>query len=133
MWCIDPFLGNDRETNNKTTAVTGQRILNKQQLNNNNNGTIGNVVFYAVCTKGVYNDDTSRAIEFRTEVCEERTWAREAEESSLLEAVVGGDTGGWKRLSGCCGDLCIVEISGGAAITCAYESCVSGQQSKLRL
>jgi hypothetical protein len=40
----------------------------------------------------------------------------------VLEAVAGEDTAGWKRLSECCGDLCIVEISGGAAITCAYES-----------
>jgi hypothetical protein len=33
-----------------------------------------------------------------------------------------------KRLSGCCGDLRIVEISGGAEITSTSESCVSGQQ-----
>jgi hypothetical protein len=30
MWPIDSFLGNDRETNNKTTAVARKQILNKQ-------------------------------------------------------------------------------------------------------
>jgi hypothetical protein len=41
--------------------------------------------------------------EFCTEVCEERIRALEAEESQLLKA--GEDTEGWKRLSGCSGDL----------------------------
>jgi hypothetical protein len=55
MWCIDPFLGNSRET-----GVTRQQILSKQQLNCNKRGTIGNDVFYAVRAKGLYNEDTSR-------------------------------------------------------------------------
>jgi hypothetical protein len=36
LWNIDPFLGNDRETNHKTTAVARQQVLNKQQLKLNN-------------------------------------------------------------------------------------------------
>jgi hypothetical protein len=52
MWCIDPFLGKDRETNKKTTAVARQQILNKQQLNYNNGGTVEKRVFYSVRAKG---------------------------------------------------------------------------------
>jgi hypothetical protein len=39
--------------------------------------------------------------------------------------MAGEDTAGWKRLSGFCGDLWIVEISGGAVIACSPESCAS--------
>jgi hypothetical protein len=53
MWHIDPFLGNSRKTNNKTTAIARQQILNKQQLNYSNRGTVGNSVLYSVCCKGV--------------------------------------------------------------------------------
>jgi hypothetical protein len=42
---IDPFLGNDRETKNKTTAVARQQILNKQQFNYINKRTVGSGVF----------------------------------------------------------------------------------------
>jgi hypothetical protein len=35
--------------------------------------------------------------------------------------MAGEDTAGWKRLSGCCGDLWIVEISGGAVIACSSD------------
>jgi hypothetical protein len=45
LWRMDAFLFNDRETNNKTTDVARQQILNKQQLNYNNRGTVGNGVF----------------------------------------------------------------------------------------
>jgi hypothetical protein len=38
MWRIDPFLGNDRERNDKATVVARQQILNWQQLNYNNRG-----------------------------------------------------------------------------------------------
>jgi hypothetical protein len=38
--------------------------------------------------------------------------------------MAGEDTAGWKRLSVCCGDLWIVEISGGAVIACGSELCV---------
>jgi hypothetical protein len=31
---------------------------------------------------------------------------------------------GWKRLSGCCGELWVVEISSGAVIACSSEWCV---------
>jgi hypothetical protein len=60
---------------------------------------------------------------------EERTWACEAEESPLLEAVAmewlaGKYTACRYRLSGCCGDLWIVEISSGAVIACSSESCI---------
>jgi hypothetical protein len=59
LWRIDPFLGNNRETNNKTTAVARQQILKKQQLNYNDRGTVGNGVFYSVHAKRLYNEDTS--------------------------------------------------------------------------
>jgi hypothetical protein len=52
---------------------------------------------------------------------------REAEVSPLLEAVSRErlvKTATWKRLSGCCYDLLIVEISGGTVITCSFEWCV---------
>jgi hypothetical protein len=53
MWHIDLFLGNASDTNNKTAAVARQHNLNKQQLNYNNGGTVGNGVFYSVCSKGI--------------------------------------------------------------------------------
>jgi hypothetical protein len=60
LWPIELFLCNDRETSNKTTAVVRQQILNKQQLNYKNGGTLGNNVFYySVRAKKLYNEDTS--------------------------------------------------------------------------
>jgi hypothetical protein len=53
LWHIDPFLGNDRETISRTTAIARQQILNKQQLNYTNRGTVGNSVFYLVHAKGL--------------------------------------------------------------------------------
>jgi hypothetical protein len=55
-------------------------------------------------------------------------WAREAEESALLEAVdrerlLKTQQAG-KRLSGCCGDLRSVEISDSVVITCSSDWCI---------
>jgi hypothetical protein len=58
-------------------------------------------------------------IEFCMEVCEQRTWVSEDEESALLKSVTRKslvNTAGWKRLSGCRGVLRIVEISARAVI-----------------
>jgi hypothetical protein len=52
-------MGNDRETNNNTSAVARQHVLNKQQLNYNNRGTAGNGVFYSARAKVLYNEGTS--------------------------------------------------------------------------
>jgi hypothetical protein len=53
--------------------------------------------------------------EFCTGGCEDRTWAREPEDSSLLEAftreLLMKTQQAGKRLSVCCGDLWIVEIA----------------------
>jgi hypothetical protein len=55
------------------------------------------------------------------------TCALEAEKSSLLavarERLLKSQQVA-KRSSGCCGDLRIVEISGGAVITCISEWCI---------
>jgi hypothetical protein len=64
-------------------------------------------------------------VEFCNGGCGDRTWAREAEESPLLEAVarerlVKTQQAG-ERLSEYCGDLRSVEISDSAVITCSYE------------
>lgn len=53
---IDLFLGNDCDTNNKTTAVARQLILNKQQFNYNNRGTVGKGVFYSISALGLYKE-----------------------------------------------------------------------------
>jgi hypothetical protein len=42
LWHIDPLLGNDRETNNETTAVARQRPTR------NNGSTVESCVFYVV-------------------------------------------------------------------------------------
>jgi hypothetical protein len=42
---------------------------------------------------------------------------------SRCQGTAGEDTAGWK-LSGCCGDLRIVEISSGAMVATIPESCV---------
>jgi hypothetical protein len=43
---------------------------------------------------------------------------------SRYQGTDGEDTAGWKRFSGCCDDLWIVEIIGGAVIVRSSESCV---------
>jgi hypothetical protein len=48
-------MGNDRKTNNNTAAVARQQVLNKQQLNYNNRGSVTNGVFYSARAKGLYN------------------------------------------------------------------------------
>jgi hypothetical protein len=70
--CIDPVLGNDHDTN-KTTAIARQQILNKQQLNYSNRGTVGNGVFYSVRIKGLYNEDSIQARVSSKSGCEEKT------------------------------------------------------------
>jgi hypothetical protein len=89
MWRIDQFLGNNRETN-KRTSVARLQILNKQQLNYNNRETVGNGVSYAVHAKRLYNEDTSRV-----------SWRKrgthveaESKTSSVTLRVVGGDEKG---------------------------------------
>jgi hypothetical protein len=47
--------------------------------------------------------------------------------------MAGEDTASWKMLSGCCGDLWVVEISGGAAIARVWVVNKSIYQSKPRL
>jgi hypothetical protein len=49
LWHTDLFLGNNHKTNKKTTAIARQEILNKQQLNYSNRGTVGNNVFCGLC------------------------------------------------------------------------------------
>jgi hypothetical protein len=42
--------------------------------------------------------------------------------------MAGENKAGWKRLSGCYGDLWIVEITGGTVITCSNDLLsISGQ------
>jgi hypothetical protein len=71
---------------------------------------------------------SNESIEFCKGGWEEKIWTGEAEESPLLEAFVRERLvkaqEAEKMLSGCCGDLWIVEIRGGAVIACISESCV---------
>jgi hypothetical protein len=57
-----------------------------------------------------------------------KTWAREPEGSPVLEAVVRErllkTQQSVKRLSGCCDELWIVEISSSVVITCSSEWCI---------
>jgi hypothetical protein len=46
---------------NTTTAIARQQILNNQQVNYTNRGTVGNCVFYSVRAKGLYNEHISQA------------------------------------------------------------------------
>jgi hypothetical protein len=66
------------------------------------------------------------SVEFCTGGCEDGTWALEAEESPLLEAVVRERL--LKTLQAgedlASSDFWTVEISGGAEIACSSESCV---------
>jgi hypothetical protein len=43
LWCIDPFLGNDLDSNNKKTAVDRQQRRSKQQLKHNCRETVFSV------------------------------------------------------------------------------------------
>jgi hypothetical protein len=77
-----------------------------------------------------YKQGTKSVVrEFCTGGCEERTWPREAEDSpvrSHWQGMADEDTSGWKKLSGCCSYLWIVEISSDAIIACSSELCVQG-------
>jgi hypothetical protein len=68
-------------------------------------------------------------VEFCTDGCDKRTWARKTEKYPLLETAVRERLvkiqQAGKSLSRCCDDLWIVEISGGAVITCSTEWCKS--------
>jgi hypothetical protein len=80
---------------------------------------------YNICDEMSSTDSEVEQLHHRRTVT---TWALEAKGSPLLEAVARErllkTQQAGKRLSGCCGDLWIVEISGGAVITCSSESCV---------
>jgi hypothetical protein len=69
----------------------------------------------------------SEGVQLR-DIRETRAWAWEAEESPLLEVVTRErllkTRQARKRLSGCCWDLRIVEISSGTVITCSSEWCI---------
>jgi hypothetical protein len=54
--------------------------------------------------------------------CEDRTWRISTVRSRCQGTTE--DIAASKRLSGCCGNLWIVEISDGAVITCSSEWCV---------
>jgi hypothetical protein len=108
-----PFLGSGSVN---TFPLLGRRFLIMQQLDYNN----GRTVFSMWSMPRCYNWEVWSVVslvEFFTGGCEERTWVREAEESPLLEAIAREwlvktqQAGKW--LSRCCGDLWIVEISGG--------------------
>jgi hypothetical protein len=77
--------------------------------------------------RSYYKTRTRLVRQFCTRGCEDRTWACEAEESPVLEAVVTKRLvkrqQAGKLLSGCCGDLWIADISGGAVIVCSSGSC----------
>jgi hypothetical protein len=72
--------------------------------------------------------DLVSSVEFCTGDFEEKTWALEAEESQLLEVVTRErllkTQQAGKRLSWCCDDLWIVEISGDSVLTCSSDWCV---------
>jgi hypothetical protein len=53
LWHIDPFLGNDRETNNEIMTVVRQRPAR------NNGSTIGGGVFYVVLSEALSRDRPS--------------------------------------------------------------------------
>jgi hypothetical protein len=73
------------------------------------------------------------AVELCKGGCGDRIWAREAEESPLLEAVARERLvkTGWKRFSGCYDYLWTVEISDSAVITCSSESCIQVDNSSI--
>jgi hypothetical protein len=120
--CIpDPYLGIGAVN---TFPLLGSRFLTMQPLGCNS----GNGVFLRGPCWDVINKGQSQLIissQFCTGVCEDRTWASEAEDSPLFETVarerlVKTQQAG-RRLSECCGNLWIVVISGGAVLTCTYK------------
>jgi hypothetical protein len=120
MWSIDPLLSGD--------SVNSIRFLIMRQLDYNNERAVFSM--WSV-TRGYKRQEVWSLFgwEFSWvlhEGCEVRTWAIEAEEFPLSEAVARErlvktqEVG--QRLSGCRGGLWIVEISGGAVIACS-SSC----------
>jgi hypothetical protein len=151
LWCIDPLLGKDLETDNETTAIAMQQhgqhtsttielllemVLCMLDSCNIWATTVEMGVFSiwsvprsyledswgdSVSWKSACEEKTSRLVwnghqpgschlrvGFCMGGCEDRTWAREAEESPLLEAIATEwlvKTACWRRLSGCCGDF----------------------------
>jgi hypothetical protein len=84
-----------------------------------------------------WGDQVSSVLEIVGRVLDACGWGVSAF-GGHCRGVVGVEAGGWWGLGGCCGDLRIVGIGGGAVIACNSESChrVVGRsihQSKPRL
>jgi hypothetical protein len=136
-----PFLGNARnihEHNNRrvlfsvvrVATVSRQRLGKHFPAETNTHATYEELLetrFYV----GPCRDVITETIEATSVVLcgslwreDLRTWSwRISTVRSRCQRTTGEDTAGWKRLSVCCGDLWIVEISNGAVIT-SYESWV---------
>jgi hypothetical protein len=138
MQHVQPFICNRRINNGVMQPISRQRIGKHVPTATNTNTTIAlllETVFSTPSVQSRYKEDNwsdpvscQLRVEFCKGDCEDRTWAREAEESPLLEAVAKErlmkTQQAGKRLSGCCGDLWIVALSDSAVITCV---CISGQ------
>jgi hypothetical protein len=107
-----------------TFPLLGSRFVIMQQLDYNN----GDGCFYLALPR-CYKQGSSVILE---SVLHGRLWREDLSAWSWKISTVRTrcqraareSTAGWKRLSECSGHLWIVEISGGAVITCTYGSCV---------
>jgi hypothetical protein len=86
---IDTLLGKDLETNNETTAVAMQR--SRKHASTTVELLLETVLFAWFVPRSYFEDNCGDTVSCQLSVeswdCEDRTWAQEAEESTLLEAV----------------------------------------------
>jgi hypothetical protein len=116
-----PFLGNSLVN---TFLLLGSRFLIKPQLDyNNENG----VFLCGSCQGIILKTIGATQLVLYGSLCRDdfSAWSwRISTVRSCCQGTAGENTAGWKILSGCCGDMGLVEIGCGAVITCTYKSCV---------
>jgi hypothetical protein len=91
LYGIQPLLCDDCEIGEYTSDASRQRLVKHVPVATNRRATIEVLLetgcFYVVRAEELSLRQLGQPSQFCTGVCEERTWAREAEKSPLIEAV----------------------------------------------
>jgi hypothetical protein len=105
-----------------TLAALSRLSKHEYECARNNRFTVGNGVFLRGPCRDVISKGQSKSVirQFWKGGCEDRI----STVRSRCQRTASEDTAGWKKISGCCGNLWILEISGGDIITSTYASCV---------
>jgi hypothetical protein len=129
MLCIDPFLSSD----SVIVTVSGQQLRKHIPTVTNRHTTI-QLLFKKGCLLcGLCQDVMNRITGAMSSVRYRRLWREDLSAwswristvRSHCQGMAGKDTASWKRLSRCCGDLWIVEISNGTVPSHVHKTSVN--------